>query len=153
MICIWSTWCHCHPITFCSSKIHSKIHNLSGAGLPRLPWKKRPWNGCSSVVVLSETTLHWVVAGFCRHRCIHTLQAAGTKSGKTAESQRKPHGSVIRWYSWVRRRGQRHCAEIISVPGAYSRIHSTASPFDWSPLVTSGFDTLQQCDLVCVKGF
>ena len=32
MICIWASWCHCHPIISCSSKI--QVY-LSGAGLPR----------------------------------------------------------------------------------------------------------------------
>jgi len=48
MICIWSSWCRCHPIISCSSK-KSRMVYLSGAGLPRLSWKKA---GCSSVVVL-----------------------------------------------------------------------------------------------------
>jgi len=34
MICIWSTWCHCNPIIFCSSKIQNSL--LSAASLPRL---------------------------------------------------------------------------------------------------------------------
>ena len=53
MICIWSSWCHCYPIISCSSKIQNGL--FSGAGLPRLSWK-RPLNRCSSsgswVVVL-----------------------------------------------------------------------------------------------------
>ena len=38
MICIWSSWCYCHPIISCSRKIQNGL--LSGAGLARLPWKK-----------------------------------------------------------------------------------------------------------------
>jgi len=38
IICIWSSWCHCHPIISCSSKILNGFP--SGAGLPRLSWKK-----------------------------------------------------------------------------------------------------------------
>jgi len=40
MICIWSSWCHCHPIISCSSKIQN--------GLPFWCWltqvvlEKRP---------------------------------------------------------------------------------------------------------------
>jgi len=26
MICIWSSWCHCHPIISCSSKIQNGSH-------------------------------------------------------------------------------------------------------------------------------
>jgi len=36
--CEWFAWCHCHPIISCSSKI--RMVYLSGAGLPRLSWKK-----------------------------------------------------------------------------------------------------------------
>ena len=38
IICIWSSWCHCHPIISCFSK--SRMVYFSGAGLPRLSWKK-----------------------------------------------------------------------------------------------------------------
>jgi len=46
MICIWSSWCHCHPVVSCSSKIHN--------GLPfwcrpaQVVLEKRTLNGCSS---------------------------------------------------------------------------------------------------------
>ena len=46
MICIWPSWCHCHPIISCSSKIQN--------GLPFWYWltqvflEKRLLNGCSS---------------------------------------------------------------------------------------------------------
>jgi len=46
MICIWSSWCHCHPIISCSNKIQN--------GLPFWCWltqvvlEERPLNGCSS---------------------------------------------------------------------------------------------------------
>jgi len=38
MICIWSSWCHCHPSSLASVK--SRMVYLSGVGLPRLSWKK-----------------------------------------------------------------------------------------------------------------
>ena len=47
MICIWSSWCHCHPLISCSSKIQND--------LPFWCWltqdvlEKRPLNGCSAV--------------------------------------------------------------------------------------------------------
>jgi len=50
MICIWSSWCHCHPIISCSSKIQNVY--LSGAGLHRLSWKKGPLNRCSSCIIV-----------------------------------------------------------------------------------------------------
>ena len=46
MICIWSSWCHCHPIIFCCSKIQN--------GLPFRCWltqvvlEKRPLNAVKS---------------------------------------------------------------------------------------------------------
>jgi len=46
MICIWSRWCHCHPIISCSTKIQN--------GLPfwcqptQVGLGKRPLDGCSS---------------------------------------------------------------------------------------------------------
>jgi len=33
MICIWSSWCQCHPII-------SDLLNLYGARLPKLSWKR-----------------------------------------------------------------------------------------------------------------
>jgi len=38
MICIWFSWCHCRPIISCFVK--TRMVYLSGAGLPRLSWKK-----------------------------------------------------------------------------------------------------------------
>ena len=48
MIRIWSSWCHCHPIISCCSKIHNGLHfwyRLTQAEL-----EKRPLNGCSSTI-------------------------------------------------------------------------------------------------------
>jgi len=52
MICIWSTWCHCHPSSLSSLK--SRMFYLYSASLPRLSWKKRPFNRFSS---LSESDI------------------------------------------------------------------------------------------------
>jgi len=38
MTCIWSSWCHCHPIISASEK--SRTVYPSGTGLPGLSWKK-----------------------------------------------------------------------------------------------------------------
>jgi len=45
MICIWSSWCHCHPIISCSSKVQN---DLPWYRLTQVVLEKRPWNGCSS---------------------------------------------------------------------------------------------------------
>jgi len=46
MVCIWSSWCHCHPIISCSSKIQNGL--LFWCRLTRVVLEKRPLNGCSS---------------------------------------------------------------------------------------------------------
>jgi len=46
MICIWSSWCHCHLVISCSK---SKMVYLSGVGLPRLSWKKGPRAGSGAI--------------------------------------------------------------------------------------------------------
>jgi len=38
VICIWPSWCHCHPIISCFIKIQNGLPFWSG--LPRLSWKK-----------------------------------------------------------------------------------------------------------------
>jgi len=38
LICIWSSWCYCHPIISWPSKI--RMVYLPGAGLPKFSWKK-----------------------------------------------------------------------------------------------------------------
>jgi len=48
MICIWSSWCHCHPIISCFIEIQIGLTFL----VPAYPgcWK-RPLNGCLSVLL------------------------------------------------------------------------------------------------------
>ena len=48
MICIWSSWCHCHPITVASAK--SRMVYPSGTGLPSC-CEKRPLYGCVCVTI------------------------------------------------------------------------------------------------------
>jgi len=50
IICIWSSWCHCHPIIFCSRKIQKDSPFLVPA-YASCPGKKL-LNGCSVVVVV-----------------------------------------------------------------------------------------------------
>ena len=49
MICIWSSWCHCHPVISCSSKIQNGLPFW--CRLTQVVLEKRPLNGCSVVVV------------------------------------------------------------------------------------------------------
>jgi len=50
-ICIWSSWCHCHPIISCS-----KIQNglPFWCGLNQVVLEKSPLNGCSSSAVVAH---------------------------------------------------------------------------------------------------
>jgi len=56
VICMWSSWCHCHPIISCSSKIQN--------GLPWRCWltqvvlEKRPLNRCSSSIQVNCVSQH-----------------------------------------------------------------------------------------------
>jgi len=54
MICVWSSWCHCHPIISSSSKIQNGYTFLVPAD-PGCPGKKS-LNGCSS----SSVVLYWL---------------------------------------------------------------------------------------------
>jgi len=46
MICIWSSWCHCHPVISCSSKIQNSLPFW--CWLTQVVLEKRPLYGCSS---------------------------------------------------------------------------------------------------------
>jgi len=46
MIYIWSSWCHCHPIISCSSKIQNGLPFW--CRLTQVVLEKRPFNGRSS---------------------------------------------------------------------------------------------------------
>jgi len=50
MICIWSSWCHCHPIVSCSSKIQNDLPFWWG--ITQVVLEKRLLNGCSSMDVV-----------------------------------------------------------------------------------------------------
>ena len=65
IICIWSSWCHCHPTSYPSSSKIIGWFNLSGAGLPRLSWKNRSLNGCLSVCLVLHSDLCWAVQCQC----------------------------------------------------------------------------------------
>ena len=70
MICIWSSWCHCHPIISCFSKIQN--------GLPfwcrliQVVLEKRPLNVCVCVCVcvcvyisVNEFIICWCEVSLC----------------------------------------------------------------------------------------
>jgi len=46
MICIWSSWCHCHPIISCCSKIQNVLPFCCRP--TQVVLKKRPLNRCNS---------------------------------------------------------------------------------------------------------
>jgi len=50
MICIWSSWCHRHPIISCSSKIQNDLPFW--CWLIQVVLEKRPLSGCSVVAVV-----------------------------------------------------------------------------------------------------
>ena len=55
MICIWSSWCHCHLIIFCSSKMQNGLPFW--CRLTQVVLEKRPLNGCSSSLCCSTLVL------------------------------------------------------------------------------------------------
>ena len=73
IVCIWSSWCHCHP------KPYRLLHHLnpdwfylSGTGLPRLSWKRGRWTGVVlslSVWLGHITALALVLDAACCCRC------------------------------------------------------------------------------------
>ena len=60
MICIWSSWCHCHPIISCFVKIQNGSAFLVPA--TQVVLEKRPLNGCSVVHMLQGRE---EIAGWC----------------------------------------------------------------------------------------
>jgi len=54
MICIWSSWCHCHPIVSCSSKIQNDLPFWWG--ITQVVLEKRLLNGCSSSTTTTTIT-------------------------------------------------------------------------------------------------
>jgi len=88
MICIWSSWCHCHTIISCWTKIQIGLTFLVPAGLPRSSGEKRPLNGCL-LFVWRERVLF-----LTRHK-------TGSVVGKNAERRST-------WCRWWVHRGRQH---------------------------------------------
>ena len=53
VVCIWSSWCHCHPIISCSSKIQNGLPFR--CRLTQVVLEKRPLNGCNSSSSITTT--------------------------------------------------------------------------------------------------
>jgi len=53
-ICVWSSWCHCHPIISCSSKIQNCLPFW--CRLAQVVLERRPLNGCSSLFICWDCT-------------------------------------------------------------------------------------------------
>jgi len=65
IVCMWSSWCHCIPKRYrLLPHLNPDWFYLSGAGLPRMSWKHRPLNGCSSSGVW-ELIAEWQTGGRC----------------------------------------------------------------------------------------
>ena len=64
MICIWSSWCQCHPIISCCLKIQYDLRFW--CRLTQVDLEKRPLNGCSSssrqnsLHIQQRETHHWL---------------------------------------------------------------------------------------------
>jgi len=58
--CMWSSWCHCHPIISCSSKIWNGLSFW--CRLTQFVLEKQPLNGCSVVVaVWTWSCVSWLL--------------------------------------------------------------------------------------------
>ena len=63
MICIWSSWCHCHPVISCCIKIQIGLTFLvSACRLTQVVLEKRLLNRCLSVSLLLNYELHCLFA-------------------------------------------------------------------------------------------
>jgi len=76
MICIWSSWCHCHPITSCFSKIWNGFPFWWQ--LTQVVLEKRPLNACSSSVY---HTIRMRPLNACSSSVYHTIRMCTTTSG------------------------------------------------------------------------
>jgi len=75
---IWSSWCHCHPIS-CFIKIQIGL-TLSGPSLRRLSWKKRPFGVCLKHT-LNQTCTGRVPGVETGNRKVHEEKLLATLDG------------------------------------------------------------------------
>jgi len=98
MICIWSSWCHCHLIMSCCVKI--QIGLTFWCRLTQVVLGKRTLNGCLSVCgllftrhkqcvkyfkVTADTCSVWCIVGWCLWSCRKPLWLSGSLVGKGFE--------------------------------------------------------------------
>ena len=80
MICIWSSWCHCHPIISSLALVKYRMVYLSG--------EKRPWNGCSITGLKSN-----------KHNCVLSNAGLSNAPTKTGFCTSLKSGFYFRFYS------------------------------------------------------
>jgi len=73
MICMWSSWCHCHPIISCSSKIQNDL--AFWCHLTQIVTEKRPLNGCSYGAYM------WRFAGLSYDASLFSIGESGLAFG------------------------------------------------------------------------
>jgi len=94
MICIWSSWCHHHPIISCTSKIQNGLPFW--CWLPMVVLEKTPLNGCSSSSSSSSSTR-------CGQRRNKQREEQGKQYEKEGEEkQRQYQKKTARKTDWVR---------------------------------------------------
>jgi len=94
MICIWSCWCHCHPIISCSSKIQNGLPFW--CRLTHVVLEKRPLNGCSVVVVVILWSWFSVVWVMRSHLTLHDVPSVrSSESGWREDEARFPRFLLV----------------------------------------------------------
>ena len=99
MICIWSSWCHCHPIISCSSKIQNGLP--CWCRLTQVVLEKRLLNGCSSSS--SGSRLNRIRICSPRSCMVHTVDRFGSEGWFSCDQ-------VIIWMCFVRLLAKQHAA-------------------------------------------
>ena len=100
MDCIWSSWCHCHPIISC---FNIKFQNGScWCQLTQTVLENRPLNGCShsSVVLLLERTELSVCIG---HDCELCKNGWSKWDAIWVVYSGRPKKLQIRWGIWIQK--------------------------------------------------
>jgi len=83
MICIWSSWCYCHPIISCFSKIQNGL--AIWCRLTQVVLEKRPLNVCVCAFhQITHITNDWFMCCCCS--CV----PAGQGSGRTNQQRAVP---------------------------------------------------------------